>query len=490
MNSIFTKGMTLVDDLGRERIFHGINFVYKGNYDEMTQKMNYIPNWSYEQFLWCKENGFNLIRLGLIWDGVEHEKGVYDTYYLNWIGQVLDWCEACGVYAYLDMHQDLYSCLYSDGAPKWATLTDDQPHVEGNLWSDAYLFSGAVQRAFTNFWNNEAIDEDGGVLDYYISMWSHVIKRFIDHPAVIGFDFLNEPSPGEKGLEIFASLLGGYAKATGSTMTLEEILSAFGDPTTKHKLLKTFDDKDLYTQMVKAGEPLVAHFDTTILQPFYTKMTRALRRITSKGIVMLENNYFSNLGIPCHLSPLTDASGKREPLQAYAPHGYDLVVDTPDIVYASNNRVDVIFDTHRQVQEQLNTPVIVGEWGAHSMYSEGLSHIDYLLNKFDSYKWSHTYWCYHPNIENAPVIEFLRRPYPQAICGEIIAYGYDTQTSTFTLSWQEGNPTSDHIIYLPDTPKYIDLDSPYTLTPIGSTSSLILTIPSIGHTTRQVTLTL
>lgn len=97
--------------------------------------------------------------------------------------------------------------------------------------------------------------------------------------------------------------------------------------------------------MVKAGEPLVAHFDTNILQPFYTKMRQTLRSITSKGIVMMENNYFSNLGIPCHLEPLTDASDKREPLQAYAPHGYDLVVDTPVIVGSSPMQPDYVAQT-------------------------------------------------------------------------------------------------------------------------------------------------
>ena len=36
----------------------------------------------------------------------------------------------------------------------------------------------------------------------------------------------------------------------------------------------------------------------------------------------------ANLGVPTALVPLADEQGRRDPQQAYAPHGYDIVVDT------------------------------------------------------------------------------------------------------------------------------------------------------------------
>ena len=44
------------------------------------------------------------------------------------------------------------------------------------------------------------------------------------------------------------------------------------------------------------------------------------------------------------------------------PHGYDLVVDTEGVQWASNNRIDVIFDAHRRTQQRMGVPVMVGEW--------------------------------------------------------------------------------------------------------------------------------
>ena len=55
------------------------------------------------------------------------------------------------------MHQDLYSVLYADGAPKWATLTEGKPHKTGDIWSEAYMLSEAVQNAFDNFWANTSV---------------------------------------------------------------------------------------------------------------------------------------------------------------------------------------------------------------------------------------------------------------------------------------------------------------------------------------------
>lgn len=101
MLDIMVKNQVFVDELGRERIFNGINMVYKGVYNEDTGRKDYIPTWNEKQFQWLKDNGFNIVRLGIVWDAIEHEMGHYDESYLDWVESMLDLCEAYGIYAFL-----------------------------------------------------------------------------------------------------------------------------------------------------------------------------------------------------------------------------------------------------------------------------------------------------------------------------------------------------------------------------------------------------
>lgn len=163
-------------------------------------------------FAWFREQGYNVIRLGLIWDGVEPEPGAYDDVYLGKIKQQAAWAEQNGIYVFLDMHQDLYSSLYGDGAPAWATLTDDLPHVEGQLWSDAYLESPAVNRALDRFWDNAPGPGGVGLQERYAAMWRHVAEFFSDCPNLIGYDLMNEPYPGTDGQEVLGAIIAAYAE--------------------------------------------------------------------------------------------------------------------------------------------------------------------------------------------------------------------------------------------------------------------------------------
>ncbi|GMQ58287.1 hypothetical protein AN1V17_26820 [Vallitalea sediminicola] len=492
MEKIYVNGRCFNDEKGRERIFNGINMVNKGTYDESTGQKNYIASWDESHFEWLVDNGFNIIRLGIIWDGVEHEIGVYDENYLDWIDSMLNLCEKYNIYAFLDMHQDLYSNKFSDGAPDWATLTDNQQHVTGDLWSDAYIFSNAVKRSFKNFWANTKASDGIGLQDHYANMWAHIIKRLQHSNALIGYDFINEPFPGENSLEIFGALLGSYAKLTQQDMSPEQLMASFTNVDQKNKLLKDIDNVELYTAMAKSALHLVSEFDKGALASFYKRITKAIRQVSDKGIVMMENSYFSNMGIECSIPSITDDNGIKEKNQAYAPHGYDLVVDTPEVVHASNNRIDTILNAHKKVQERLNIPVMFGEWGAHSMYSEGMYHIVHILDTFDKYKWSNTYWCYHENIEQAPVMDILKRPYPQAVSGKIIKYHYNRESNVYTLEWIENSNTlAPTEIYLPHEPKSIDIDSEFSINKISNMSeSVILSITNKPIAVRSITVVL
>lgn len=425
---------------GRERIFHGVNMVCK------DKQAGYIGKWGRQDFEALRRMGFSLVRLGLIWDGLEPEPGKFDDAYLDKMEGLLDLCAEHGMYVMLDMHQDLYSVRYADGAPAWATLTDGLPEPEaGAVWSDAYLSSGAIQRAFDHFWANDPGPDGVGLQDHLSQCWQHVARRFGERPEVLGYDFLNEPFPGTAMLPIFGSLLGSFAQIEADVLgweprSVEEAAALFADKDSLFATLQLLDDPQRFAAIAgAAGEPSVA-FDTQTLASFHTRMAAAIRQVTRHGILFMENNYSGNLGVPSGLQPI-QANGAREPLQAFTPHGYDLVVDTPLVGSgASANRAGVIFANHRKTQQRLGMPVLVGEWGAFQEYDNIGLHCNFLLDTFDQYLWSFTYWHWHYGDTMAN--RLLTRPYPMAVSGRLTFFRFDAVAGKLMMEWENG-PSCD-----------------------------------------------
>jgi endoglycosylceramidase len=199
----------------------------------------------------------------------------------------------------------------------------------------------------------------------------------------------------------------------------------------------------------------------------------------------MANNYYSNMGIPCCNTHIK-TNGETESQQVFAPHAYDLMVDTPAYKYASNSRVGSIFDEHKRSQERLGIPVLVGEWGGQSEGTDWLFHIEYLLDKFDGYHWGHTYWAYYDGLLSDPIMTCLRRTSPVAVCGSIKEYSLDRENDIFTLTYDQdkeyGLPTE---IYVHKAAKSVECDGEYALEPIGENGAAMLKI-SAGAGTHKV----
>ena len=56
-----------------------------------------------------KEWGTNIVRLGVIWEAVEKQPGVYDFDYLDKIQDIVDRLGNQGIYTIIDSHQDIFS---------------------------------------------------------------------------------------------------------------------------------------------------------------------------------------------------------------------------------------------------------------------------------------------------------------------------------------------------------------------------------------------
>ena len=94
------------DSTGRVRIFHGVNVVQKvypyypslGDFDPANslnqQDMENLRSW-----------GFNVVRLGVMWPGVEPSPGVYNSTYLDLMRGLVDTLYVAGIHTIVDFHQ-------------------------------------------------------------------------------------------------------------------------------------------------------------------------------------------------------------------------------------------------------------------------------------------------------------------------------------------------------------------------------------------------
>ena len=187
-----------VDDTGRVRIFHGFNAVNKAFpwYPQHMSNRSLVKHY--------KEWGFNAVRLGTMWSGVEPQQGKYNETYLQVIRDQLSNLADNGLYAFLDMHQDVLSKRFGtyDGAPSW--LVDLLPKANNPYpwpWNSTKPFYGGN-------WAKQYLTEDCGVAfqglydnvnhsqDMLIAFWKKVASTFKDVTSVLGYELINEPWAG------------------------------------------------------------------------------------------------------------------------------------------------------------------------------------------------------------------------------------------------------------------------------------------------------
>jgi len=490
---ITTENTIFRDNAGRQIILHGINVVNK------DPKVNYLGDETEETFAQFKKWGFNCVRLGIIWDGVEPQPGKIDENYLKGIDLRIKWAKKYGIYIILDMHQDLYSVKYSDGAPEWATLSEGKEHIQGELWSDSYLMSPAVQTAFDNFWNNIPAEDGIGLQDHYTHVWLEIAKRYVDEPAVVGYDLMNEPFLGSDANGIMPAMIQVYseiiAQNTGEMPPSPEKLAAqWASIDGRLKILQTLTDPDIYKKIVYSGLEINSRFEKTKLQSFYNKITSAIREFDKNHIIFIEHGYFSNPGIPSAIEIPILNNGQKDKNTAYAAHGYDLVTDTKGISSANNKRVDVIFNNIATTSKRINFPVCVDEWGALHGNDPMLTKTGwYLVKKMEEHLFSDTFWANYKGIEKEDFFRIIHRSIPIAISGKLSNYSYNPEKKLFTCSWLENeSATEPSVIYLSlrdavDTPEITLLpqNSKYELKINEDKSGAVVTIPVLKKSIKR-----
>lgn len=462
MEKISVDKERFVDSLGRERIFNGVNMVDKRRYKTGNEVFAYEFNDEISDKL--KRRGINVIRLGFTWSMIEPLPNEYNEKYLDSVEMAVKCCLEHGIYVYLDMHQDLYSSfgsdLHGDGAPKWACIYNENKYKLKPIkytWDEKYWWDRAVQQSFDNFWIN-AEYQGRGLIDYFGDCWKHIADRFKNYDNLLGYDILNEPYPGTDGAKVFRKIAFTLVKTIlfDKRTNTRKIIGDLIHKERRSSLADNFS-APVFFDIVNAAADIVRAFDVNSYQPFLKHVAAAIRKVDKDSIIMLENCYYSNLGIPCSAEKI-ETEGGIDKNQCFSPHGYDIMVDTDAYKYADSARIDGIFKEHGKTQLRLGLPVLVGEWGEFLTGGGApcFEQTAFIADIFDKNKWSHTYWHYSSELLDSPVMQALSRPYPKAVSGEIIKYEVNRENRIFTLTCTAKG--GEAIVFVPSKPVEVTKD--------------------------------
>ena len=202
----------IYDSDGRFILFHGVNAVYKYPPYEVFVAPGKPWNFDDSDASRIAKLGLNMVRLGIIWKGVEpgtvgvnnpavctpgapgdaHQwnQAVADKYIANLVATV-NLLGRHHIYSLIDMHQDVYNENFKgEGAPDWAVCTDRNPiKIVPGRWSQNYS-SPALGAAFDHLWKNNVV---GNLQGEFIRSWTAVAAALANNPWVMGYDPINEP---------------------------------------------------------------------------------------------------------------------------------------------------------------------------------------------------------------------------------------------------------------------------------------------------------
>ncbi|BBX24789.1 hypothetical protein MTER_42000 [Mycolicibacter terrae] len=380
-----TAGGWIVDDQGRVVILQGVNQVYKSA--PFSPGGNGFGD---DDAAFLAANGFTAVRLGLYWDQIEPQPGVYDWTYLESVKDTIEALKAHGIVSILDMHQDLYGAeIGGHGAPVWATLFNAGDNDTSAAFPFAYALNPAQNQAWDAFWSNEKVD-GVGLQNAYARMWQNVADYLGGTPGVAGYEIMNEPWPG-------SSWLG----------------SLLGNP----------------------------HFDTGSLNPFYDQVVSAIRSVDPNTTVYYEPNVlFGNVTAVTHLREIDDDN------TVFAFHDY-CIFDALGGGSASGCSLwdGMMMSGAQAYADAHGVPAAVTEFGA----THNIDTISSQLNSIDPHRFGWLYWGYTneagslvhntnvaPTGDNVdqPIVAALAQPYPQVVAGIPDNWSFSDGVFTFSYS--------------------------------------------------------
>ncbi|WP_406289638.1 cellulase family glycosylhydrolase [Embleya sp. NBC_00896] len=427
----------IADAKGRATQWRGFNV---GDKDHRGAEA--FKNVTEAQFRDLAARGYNLARVLFFWDDLEPRPGRYSRDYLAKMNRVLGWAAKYDIKVVLDAHQDIYGPYFSEhrGNPEWTTRDEGLPYepVPGDWFAEYY--TPGVQAAFDHLYNDRDLQRA------HAAMWMKVAATFGRHPAVLGYDLMNEP-------------MGRFR-----------------------------DGEDIPTA--------AARLESTQITDMWNRLTDAIRLVDRRTWIFVEPTPIVGLGVPTALGPITDDK------VVYAPHFYESAMETgadydPDGGFVENYEAAIT-----AYPKANKLPVIVGEWGPPDQSLPNIplfyKRMTAAMDRFGS-GWAGWQWCngggyctFDADGRMKPNNTLLVQPYARAVAGNPETYRYDLDTRTYTLTFTtRRNADGPTEIVLPKSvypkPPNIRVDGPARAHTEVRDNTLRLTTPKDGRYTITIT---
>lgn len=270
-------GVLVKEHCTQRIILRGVNLVSK------TENTPEELGFGHEAAQFLQNHAFNVVRLGLSWANVQpyakrNRLGqLYNHHYLASLKRTVKLLAQYGIYTLIDFHQDAYAAPFGHGFPSWtvkvggsnlasvgfplnvfggapvADTADAEP--QGDTQHIAQIRTGQSQEkksrtgqtvqtdvdfAFDAFWQNTLVIEGLGVQEHYFQMVAFVVEYFkCMGGAIVGYDPLNEPTPGSLWTEAVADPENCPEDFAHGTPTFDTILTDF-----YHRLIPRIQEVD------------------------------------------------------------------------------------------------------------------------------------------------------------------------------------------------------------------------------------------------------
>ncbi|CAF1141355.1 unnamed protein product [Rotaria sp. Silwood1] len=387
--------MHIIDEANRVRFYHGVNFVRKEFpwYPSELLDSSFVTN--------LVQTGMNVVRLGIMWAGVEPKPQQYNVTYLNIMKQIVESLESNNIDVLFDMHQDVLSSRVGpyDGIPAW--LYDQFPppnhpypwplpsSPSDDSWALGYL-TEACSHGFQCLYDNVA-----GAVDSMSNLWRLIATTFGRYTNILGYELINEP------------WAGNYV----------------ADPT----LLL----------------PGVA--GTKNLQPFYDKLANAIRSVDNKTLIFYEPvTYGVRLNGKLFGTGFSHVPGGKayRDRSVLSYHYYCTVLainpvpgsDTIpvfDRVLCNDIEGPAVFQSVKNELLRLGGAGFLTEFGGCDGSSTCDNQLEAGMLEADEYLQSWTYWG--NSYSSTALIARLSRVYARAIAGRPISMTYHADKRIFNL---------------------------------------------------------
>ncbi len=273
---IAVQGARFVDDLGRTVLLRGVNLGGSSKVPRRPDGATYRREGFYEHrqvsfvdrpfpiadadghFSRLREWGFELLRLLVCWEAVEHAgPGRYDEEYLEYLRRLVAKAAGHGLAVLVDPHQDVWSRWSGgDGAPGWTleaagfdlpslarsgAAVLHQEHGDPFPWLTWPTNSTKLAAAtmFTLFFGGNDFAPrtrvDGEPVQeylqgHYVRAFQEVARALAGLDNVVGYGVMNEPSPGFIGVQDVRGRPGAALLLQESPTVLQSMALGAGVP--------------------------------------------------------------------------------------------------------------------------------------------------------------------------------------------------------------------------------------------------------------------